>query len=86
MTNLLLGKTTTEIDTAKTVAAQMGFLVSETIGYGVFGDPPVVVYHIDRIGPPAMMKHWLPSPFNDRLVAGAAPSFVEWVNKLEKAA
>ncbi|WP_156436069.1 hypothetical protein [Bradyrhizobium pachyrhizi] len=60
----------------------MGFIVTERLEHGVFGDPPCIVYHIDRIGPPAMMHAWTPSPFNDRLVAGPAPALVDWAWRL----
>lgn len=70
------------IGTAVGIAREMGFLVSSKIEHGVFGDPPVMVYQIDRIGPPAMMQHWRRSPFNDMLVAGPAEAVIEWVDAL----
>lgn len=73
------------VGNAKSIATQLGFLVTQKIEHGVFGDPPVMVYHVDRIGPPAMMQHWRKSPFNDRLVAGPGPALIEWVWKLLKA-
>ncbi len=70
------------VGTAVGIAREFGFIVTSQIEHGVFGDPPVMVYHIDRIGPPAMLHAWRPSPFNDRLVTGPGPSLVEWVWKL----
>jgi hypothetical protein len=70
------------IETAKNVAAQMGFIVTERLEHGIFGDEPVMVYRVDQIGPPAMLQHWRPSPFNDRLVAGPEASLIEWTQRL----
>jgi hypothetical protein len=72
------------IGLAKSIARDMGFLVTESVEQGIEASP-VIVYRVDRIGPPAMLQHWRPSPFNDRLVAGPGPSLIEWVWDLLKA-
>lgn len=72
---------------AKVQAEKLGFIVvSEQMESGIFGDPPVLCCKVDRIGPPAMMQHWKPTPFNDRFVAGAWYFFIEWVAKITIAA
>lgn len=71
-----------DIISAEQTCNQMGFIFTKRMESGVFGDPPVMVYHVDRIGPPAMMQHWKKSPFNDRLSAGPDWAFIHWVNDL----
>jgi hypothetical protein len=70
------------VDTAKTIAEQMGFIVTQKTEHDIFERMDVEVYKIDRIGPPAMLKHYVPSPFNDRLVSGPSLALVEWVGRL----
>lgn len=72
---------------AKVQAEKLGFIVTyEKMESGVFGDAPVLVCKVDRIGPPAMMQHWKKSPFNDRFVSGAWYFFIAWVAKITIAA
>jgi hypothetical protein len=68
---------------AKDQANKLGFIVvSERMESGIYGDAPVLVCKVDRIGPPAMMQHWKRSPFNDRFVSGAWYFFIDWVAEL----
>jgi hypothetical protein len=70
-------------EAAKTQANKLGFIItSERMETGIYGDLAVLVVKVDRIGPPAMMQHWKPTPFNDRFCSGAWYFFVEWVAKI----
>ena len=72
----------TLLQAAKDQANAFGFLVTETIEHDIFERCDVLVCKVDRIGPPAMMHAYSPSPFNDRLVSGNWAEFIKWVANL----
>lgn len=67
---------------AKEQANKFGFTVTEKEERDIDTGKMVLVVKVDRIGPPCMMQHYKPSPFNDRFSCGAWWFFIEWVAKL----